>query len=333
MQTFAEWVQFSVAAAVVLLLLVLIGLVLTLLLKRAGKSEKNTFTIEHLNTEWQKTNLRLRSKILKPKAFEALQKEHSKKQKAQNKNTEERKRVFVVDFDGDISASRGNILREQVSALVSLCRSQDEVVVRIESAGGMVHAYGLAASQLVRLTSRNITVTACVDKVAASGGYMMACVANRIVAAPFAIIGSIGAVSSLPNFHRLLKKHDVDYIEQTAGEHKRTVSMFGEITNAGKAKHQEQLESIHKLFKTHVANHRPQVNIETVATGEYWPAALALEHSLVDEIKTSDDILLAHAENSDVYLLKAQEPQDFKAKLLKQFFGMIAHSKLPMAEL
>ncbi len=239
----------------------------------------------------------------------------------------------MVDFEGDISASRNNSLRDQITALISICRPEDCVVVRIESVGGMVHAYGLASSQIARLTERKIHVTACVDKVAASGGYMMACVANRIVAAPFAIIGSIGAVSSIPNFHRLLKKYDVDYVEQTAGEHKRTISMFGELTDAGKTKHQEQLQVIHDLFKSHVAQYRPQLDIAAVATGEYWPAAVALKYALVDELRTSDDILIECGKEADVYLLKTEEPQDFKAKLMKQFFGMIAGSKLPLAEI
>ncbi len=333
MQTFADWVQFSVSAAVVLLLITLVVLVLVLILKRSAKPEKGALTVEHLNSSWQKNEDKVFAKVLSEKEAEKRQKERNKteKEKAKIKNPPERPRVFVIDFEGDISASRNSTLRDQITALIGVCRPSDEVVVRIESPGGMVHAYGLASSQMARLTQHNIKVTACVDKVAASGGYMMACVANRIVAAPFSIIGSIGAVSSVPNFNRFLKKHDVDYIEQTAGEHKRTLSLFGEITEAGKAKHQEQLEVIHKLFKHHVATHRPQVNMEIVGSGEYWPAAIAMEHGLVDELKTSDDVLMGFAKNADVYLLKTKEPQDLKAKLLKQFFSMIAGSKLPVA--
>jgi serine protease SohB len=346
MQTFADWVQFSVSAAVVLLLLTLVVLVLVLILKRTNKAEKSTLAIENLNASWKKTEDKLKSKIMPAKAFEALHKEQAKQEKEKENQEKKQKkkangkekytdnekpRVFVIDFDGDIGATRNTVLREHITAIIAVCRPQDEVVVRIESPGGMVHAYGLASSQIARLTERKIKVTACVDKVAASGGYMMACVANRIVAAPFSIIGSIGAVSAAPNFHRLLKKHDIDYIEQTAGEHKRTLSLFGEITEAGKAKHQEQLNLIHRLFKDHVAKNRPNVDLNAVATGEYWPASVALELGLVDELRTSDDLILELGKEADVYLLKTEEQQDLKTKLMKQFLGMITNSKLPFA--
>ena len=130
-------------------------------------------------------------------------------------------------------------------------------MVRLESGGGLVHGYGLAAAQLVRLKDAGLTLTVCVDKVAASGGYMMACVADKVVAAPFAVIGSIGVVSQLPNFHKWLKNHDVDYEMFTAGDYKRTVTVFGENDAEDRAKYQEELEQTHALFKHFVNTYRP----------------------------------------------------------------------------
>lgn len=204
-------------------------------------------------------------------------------------------RLFVVDFDGDIRASAVTNLREEISAILQVARPEDEVLLRLESAGGMVHSYGLAASQLRRLRESGIKLTAAVDKLAASGGYMMACVADRIVAAPFAIIGSIGVVGQLPNFSRLLKDKHIDYELHTAGDHKRTLTLFGENTEEGRAKFREELEATHGLFKQFVADNRAELDIDKVATGEHWHGTRALELKLVDEIKTSDDLLLAAA--------------------------------------
>ena len=109
-------------------------------------------------------------------------------------------------------------------------------------------AYGLAASQMQRIRDKKLKLTVCVDKVAASGGYMMAVVADKIIAAPFAVLGSIGVLAQVPNFHRLLKKHDVDFEMLTAGKYKRTLTMFGENTDKGREKFQEDIEDTHVLF-------------------------------------------------------------------------------------
>jgi serine protease SohB len=206
-------------------------------------------------------------------------------------------------------------LREEVTAVLTVATPDDEVFVRLESGGGMVHAYGLAASQLNRIRERNIPLTVAVDKVAASGGYMMACVANRVIAAPFSIIGSIGVVAQIPNFHRLLKKHDVDFEQFTAGEFKRTVTMFGENTDEGRAKFRKEVEDIHLLFKDFIQKHRPNVDIVKVSTGEYWPAIRALEHDLIDELKTSDDYLLDKNETADIFQIRYSTRKNFLEKL------------------
>lgn len=212
-----------------------------------------------------------------------------------------KKRVFVLDFYGDMKASACDNLREEISAVLSLATPHDEVVVKLESGGGMVHSYGLAASQLARINNKKIPLTVCVDKVAASGGYMMACVADKIIAAPFAIMGSIGVIAQLPNFHKLLKKNDIDFEMFTAGEYKRTVTMFGENTPKGREKFMEDIEDTHVLFKEFVSEHRPQVDIAEVATGEVWFGRRAKEVNLVDELKTSDEYLLDQYDTADIY--------------------------------
>lgn len=209
--------------------------------------------------------------------------------------------MFVTHFDGDIKASETQELREVITAILSIAKPSDEVVVCLESPGGMVHGYGLAASQLARITEKNIPLTVCVDKVAASGGYMMACVANKIVAAPFAVIGSIGVVAQIPNFHRLLKKHDVDYEMLTAGEYKRTLTMFGENTEKGRQKFVEDLEETHDLFKDFIRQHRSVVDVDKVATGEIWFGTKALEEKLIDAVQTSDAYLFDKKDSADLF--------------------------------
>nr|WP_289055985.1 protease SohB [uncultured Psychrobacter sp.] len=256
-----------------------------------------------------KAALKQFKKAMAKKAKQAL------KAKNKKKNNESKPQVFVLDFDGDIKATAVKHLREEISTLISTANKGDEVVVRLESGGGLVHGYGLAAAQLVRLKDAGLTLTVCVDKVAASGGYMMACVADKVVAAPFAVIGSIGVVSQLPNFHKWLKNHDVDYEMFTAGDYKRTVTVFGENDAEDRAKYQEELEQTHALFKHFVNTYRPALDLEKVATGEHWYGEDALTLNLVDELQTSDSYILARMEDSEVYALHSRQKPTLAEKL------------------
>lgn len=227
----------------------------------------------------------------------------------------EKASLFLLNFDGDIRASANESLRREITAVLAVARPGDEVVVRLESPGGMVHSYGLAASQLDRIVQAKIQLIVCVDKVAASGGYMMACVANRIVAAPFAVLGSIGVVAQLPNLHRLLKKNDVDFELLTAGQYKRTLTVFGENTDEGRQKFIEELEETHTLFKEFVAEHRPQVDIDQIATGETWYGRRALDIKLIDEVSTSDEYLIKRVEEVNVFDVRFVESKSLRERL------------------
>ncbi|MEN2751014.1 protease SohB [Psychrobacter sp. FBL11] len=254
-----------------------------------------------------KAALKQLKKRMAKKAKQAL------KDKAKGKNKSNQ--VFVLDFDGDIKASAVRHLREEISTLISTANEGDEVVVRLESPGGLVHGYGLAAAQLARLKDAGLKLTVCVDKVAASGGYMMACVADNIVAAPFAVIGSIGVVSQLPNFHKWLKNHDVDYEMFTAGDYKRTVTVFGENDAEDRAKYQEELEQTHELFKHFVNRYRSVLDLDKVATGEHWYGEDALHLNLVDKLQTSDSYLLELMANNEVYALHSRQKPTLAEKL------------------
>lgn len=318
--------EYGVFLAKVATIVVAIAVILALVVnsKQRGGSDKGQIEVTKLNDKYTEYTDILKSVVVDEDQLKheekAARKQEKLERKAKKKAVQQdernnRKRVYVVEFDGDIKASANDQLRESITAILGLASASDEVVVKLESGGGMVHSYGLAASQLTRVTEKEIPLTVCVDKVAASGGYMMACVANRIVAAPFAILGSIGVVAQLPNFHRLLKKNNIDFELFTAGEYKRTVTMFGENTDKGREKFIDDLEKTHVLFKDFVSEHRPVVDIDVVATGEVWYGKKALDMQLIDEIKTSDGYLTEQAENADVYLVEYTQKKTVAEKL------------------
>ena len=271
-----------------------------------GKSQKESqLKVRNLNEKYRKFARTLEMETLSKYRFKQIVKDEKKKRKQTRKDEKKsdttHKRVFVLNFNGDIKASAVDLLREEITALLMVAGQQDEVLLRLESTGGMVHSYGLAASQLQRLREKNIKLTIAVDKVAASGGYMMACVADRIIAAPFAIIGSIGVVAQIPNINKLLKRHNIDYEQITAGRYKRTLTFMGENTDAEREKVKQELEETHDLFKDFVVQRRQSLDIEKTATGEYWYGSRALELKLVDELKTSDDFLMAASGTTDLF--------------------------------
>lgn len=235
----------------------------------------------------------LSPKLSKKKNELKLQLKQQKREKrAQLELKETKKRIFVLNFRGDIRASRLVALCEEITALLTIVNKDDEVLVRLESSGGVVHSYGLAASQLQRIKDANVRLVVAIDKIAASGGYLMACVADHIIAAPFAAVGSIGVLAQVPNFHRFLREKSIDFEQITAGEYKRTLTLFGENTEKGRKKVQQEVEETHTLFKSFIKEHRKVIDIDRVATGEYWLASQAIHLKLVDELKTSDDYLL-----------------------------------------
>ncbi len=275
-----------------------------LIFAQKEKQGKGKLEITHLNEKYEETLNLLKQAVLPKDAFKKFLKSQKQSHKKEEKAASEaRKKLFVLKFDGDIKASDTPALTEMINAVLSIATPKDEVLVRLESHGGMVHAYGLAASQLHRIREAGIPLTASVDKVAASGGYMMACVADKILAAPFAVLGSIGVIAQLPNFHRLMEKHDIDYEQITAGQYKRTLTILGKNTTAARKKFQEEVNEIHDLFKTFVQTNRPQVDIEKVATGEHWPAEKAIEFKLVDQLITTESYLLSQLNEADLYEL------------------------------
>ncbi|MBD8185932.1 protease SohB [Pseudomonas viridiflava] len=304
-------------------LVVAIIVVLVAIASMRGKGRRKTagqLQVTRLNDFYKGLRERLEQSLLGKDRLKALRKEQARALKKEKKDkVEEKARVYVLDFDGDIKASATESMRHEITALLTLATNKDEVVLRLESGGGMVHSYGLASSQLARIRQAGIPLTICIDKVAASGGYMMACIGNKIISAPFAILGSIGVVAQLPNVNRLLKKHDIDFEVLTAGEYKRTLTVFGENTEKGREKFQQDLDITHDLFKNFVASYRPQLSIDEVATGEVWLGMAALDKQLVDELKTSDEYLAERAKDADVFHLHYVQ-----RKSLQERMGMAA---------
>ncbi|MGL4220779.1 MAG: protease SohB [Shewanella sp.] len=308
--------EYGLFLAKAVTLVVAIGAVLLVVATAAkGRGDKGELILTNISKEHEHLKDHLNHELLDKKARKAYEKAKKAEAKATDKLHETKLRTYLIDFKGSIDAHEVTSLREEISAVLTVAQPGDEVLVNVESGGGMVHGYGLAASQLDRIRQANIPLTICIDKVAASGGYMMACVANRIYAAPFAIVGSIGVVAQLPNFNRLLKKHDIDYEQHTAGDFKRTLTLFGENTDEGRQKFRQELEETHQLFKTFVGKYRPGLDLAAVATGEHWYGQQALTLGLVDEISTSDDLILKSATERTLIKVRYQQ----KKKLADKF--------------
>ena len=282
--------------------------------------------IQHVVTDEEvlKADLKAQKKTDKKKAKEA--KRAAKKKSVDEQSEAGRKRLYVLEFDGDIKASATENLREEISAVLPQVREGDEILLKLESPGGMVHGYGLAASQLQRIADAKVPLTIAVDKVAASGGYMMACVGNTIIAAPFAVLGSIGVLAQIPNFNRLLKKHDVDIELLTAGEYKRTLTMLGENTDKGRQKFVEELEETHTLFKEFVGENRPELDVAKVSTGEVWYGRKAIDVGLIDALQTSDAFVQERLAEQDIYEVKFVHKKTWHEKM-----GMAAEGAMEKA--
>ena len=313
MEFLSEYGLFLAKSLTVIITVAVIAGIVASLGQKGKKHEKGHIEVVSLNETVTTMSDALADVVVSADARKAALKAEKKAHKAEHKAEKKalksgsdpvvKKRVFVLDFHGDLRASAVDSFREEITTVLAQASSDDEVVVRLESGGGMVPGYGLAASQLDRIKKKNIPLTVCIDKVAASGGYMMACVADQVLAAPFAVIGSIGVVAQIPNVHRLLKKHDVDIELMTAGKYKRTLTMLGENTDEGREKFREELEDTHDLFKAFVGEHRPDLDIEAIATGEVWYGAPAIKKGLVDDTKTSDEYLTGQLDSADVYTI------------------------------
>lgn len=312
---FAQYGLFLVEllSAVVLLAAAVLFMIL---LSRRHSDHVGSMNVEKLNDKFDETRDAVNRVLLDKKAFRHQKKELSKKSRDE-RDKDERERVYVLDFKGDVHASANVSLREEINAILSVARKGETVLLRLENAGGTVHEHGLAASQLLRLKSHDLKLVIAVDKVAASGGYLMACVADTILAAPFAIVGSIGVLTQLPNFHRWLESRGVDFEQVTAGKFKRTLTVFGENTDEDRAKVREELEEIHALFKARISEYRPQVDIEAVATGEHWYGVKALELALVDAIQTSDEYVRERVAEADVYRFEFRRKKTVHERVLE----------------
>ncbi len=312
--------EYGLFVAKAVTLVVAIVLVIATIAGVASKQKQGKGQLEITSISDQLKDLTQYAKqvLLDKSELKKLAKEQKKEEKAKNKDksdTQGKPRLFVIDFKGSMDAAEVELLREEITAILCVADKDDEVLVRLESGGGVVHGYGLAASQLQRIKDKGLSLTIAVDKVAASGGYMMACVADKLIASQFAYIGSIGVIAQLPNFNKVLKKNDIEFEQHTAGEFKRTLTVFGENTDEGRAKFKEEIEDIHVLFKDFVSSQRPTMEIDNVATGEYWPGIKAKSLGLVDDIQTSDDYILSHHPERQIYSVKYVVKKNVAEKL------------------
>jgi serine protease SohB len=303
----AFWLDIAAFLVKALIIVAAIGglAILIARLARSGEAKDREIKVRSLNERYDDMRDAMDGVLLNKKERKALAKSAKKEVKASAKarrGQEPGKRIYVLAFKGDMRASAVKRLGSEIDAVLIAARpGTDEAIIRIDSPGGTVTGYGLAAAEILRLREHKIKVTASVDQVAASGGYMMACAADRIVAAPFAVVGSIGVVAPVPNLHRLLKKNEIEFEEMTAGEFKRTVSVLGEITPEGREHFRGKLDATHEAFKAHVKQCRPNVDLAEVANGDHWLAGEALGLGLVDELSTGDELLFRARDRARLY--------------------------------
>ena len=313
----------KIATVVVAVLIVVAGIAA---LARRKRKEAGHIEVTDINRQLEDAGDSIEAVRLPAKLRRALHKRRKAQHRAEQKAPQEQPCTYLLDFKGDLRASHLDALREEISAVLQVARSGDAALVRVESGGGMVNRYGLAAAQLLRLRDAKLPLTVMVDNVAASGGYLMAAVADRIVASPFALVGSIGVVAQLPNFHRWLKERNIDWEQFTAGKYKRTVTIFGENTEEGRAKLREELEDIHVQFRDFVKERRAKLDMEQVGTGEVWLGSKALELGLVDELATSDEVVRAACQRGRVlqvhYRTKRSLPERLRVSAQSAWDGL-----------
>tara|TARA_B100000674_G_scaffold125360_1_gene96304 strand:- start:144 stop:1172 length:1029 start_codon:yes stop_codon:yes gene_type:complete len=301
---------FTIAIAITVPLLLIIG-------SSKGKSQpKGKLSITNLSEKFESMGNAVKSSLMNPKELKKFKKDltKDKKKKDKNKEKDEKDSAFVLNFKGDIQATEVEKLKQEINAILLSEAPCKEVIIRVESGGGSAYAYGLCAAELKRLVDNDINLTVCIDKVAASGGYLMSCVASKIIAAPWAIVGSIGVIAQMPNFHRLLKKNSIDFEMHTAGAYKRTLTTLGENTEEGRKKFKSDLEDLHIIFKDFVKEQRPQVDTEVVATGEVWQGKEAIDVGLIDSIETSDNYLVSLSKKVNLFEIEFVEKKNLSEK-------------------
>lgn len=331
------------AKSITFVLTVAALIIIVIALSSKQKSKKGEIELTDLSKQLKETQTSIEEQLLTAPQLKVRHKLEKKEQKEKDKlakkmakkgnETPSLAQLYVIDFKGSIDAKEVTSLREEITAILSVANENDEVFVRLESGGGMVHGYGLAASQLQRIKDKKIPLTIAVDKVAASGGYMMTCIADKIISAPFAILGSIGVIAQIPNFNKVLKKHDIEFEQLTAGDYKRTLTMFGENDDKGREKFKQELQETHDLFKHFVSEHRPSIDIEKVATGEHWYGLQAIKLNLVDSISTSDDYLISQLENRHIVQIKYAQRKKLADKLGHGVSLAIENSLLKLMQL
>lgn len=307
-----------------LIVFITVGVVLVLAMgaKIKRQQQKGQLHIENITEKFDEQYRQLQAEILSKKDLKRFIKIQKQNAKARPKSLQ--KKLFVLEFKGGIQAEEVEGLAETITALLQIATEEDHVLLKLNSPGGVVHGYGLAAAQLARIRHKGLKLVIAVDQVAASGGYLMASVGHEIIASPFAVIGSIGVIAQVPNFYRLLKDKGIDFEQITAGNYKRTVTMFGENSEEDRAKLKEQLETIHGQFKHFIKEYRPQIDLEAVATGEYWLAKHALELGLIDKLQVSEDyILSAYQQGYQLYEMKYIRKKTLSHKLSTLFHTVI----------
>ena len=260
-----------------------------------GSKKKEGFDIDLWNSK-NHSNIGQVMKVMKTKPADTLQ----------NYYRPDKSNLYYLEFEGDIQASEAAKLKQEILVCLQVAKPTDVFLILVESSGGSVSNYGDLYSVMEMIKKRGHTLWVAIDRVAASGGYLISLPADKIFATPFALIGSIGVLSEVPNFGGLLDKYGVKMEEYTAGERKMNISMFRENGEEQKEHHRKKLGKIHELFKAQLVKYRggliekKGVDIGELMEGDFWMGENAFELGLVDELKSSVEILLDEKDHFNI---------------------------------
>jgi protease-4 len=207
-----------------------------------------------------------------------------------------RKAIAVIDVKGDILSSEKVVKEIEKYDEDSSVRA---IVLRVNSPGG-----GIAQSQEIykAVKEADKEIIASLGSVAASGGYYISCGADRIIANPGTITGSIGVITTFPKYHQLLKKIGVEWEVIKSGEHKDIGSPYRDMTVEEKRLFQDVIDDLFDQFVEVVSVERdiPKEEVLKLADGRIFSGNQAHELGLVDEIGTFSDAIRIAGERGGI---------------------------------
>ena len=236
-------------------------------------------------------------------------------------------KIAVIYAQGEIIYGRGNedyigqglIIKALKKARES--KNVKAIVLRVNSPGGSALTSELIWRE-IELTKETLPIVVSMGNVAASGGYYIACNADRIFAESTTITGSIGVFGVIPNLSKLVANIGIN-AEQIHTNKGANYSVFEPMTDAFRQVTTEGVEQVYTTFLERVANGRGMTveEVDDIAQGRVWSGVDALENGLVDELGNLNDAIIYAAELADITDYKVRNYPSYKVDFGDRFSG------------